>query len=131
MCVKTTILALMACLSVLVGSGCGALVVGGAVAAGAGTVAWVKGELKATVDGDLDHAWSASQTALKDLQMPVSAEEKDGIQGKLTARAAADKKVTVQVKKATGTTTDIGIRVGTWGDEPMSREILEKIKKHL
>ena len=129
--INRTILALAACLSVLACSGCAVLLVGGAVAAGAGTVVWVKGELKATVDGTLDHAWAASQAALKDLQMPVTGQEKDGLQGKLTARAAGDKKVTILVKKATGTTTDIGIRVGTWGDEPMSREILDKIKKHL
>ena len=129
--IRKWILVFTACLSVLACSGCAVLLVGGAVAAGAGTVVYVKGELKATVDGTLDRAWAASQAALKDLQMPVTGQEKDGLQGKLTARAAGDKKVTIHLKKVTGTTTDIGIRVGTWGDEPMSREILDKIKKHL
>lgn len=118
-------------LSVLFCNGCAALLAGGAVAAGAGTVVYVKGELQATVDGTMDHAWTASQAALKELQMPVTTEEKDALNGKLTARGAGDRKVTVRVKKVTGTSTEIGVRVGLWGDEAMSREILDKIKKHL
>ena len=128
---RNLIFALAACVSVLACSSCAVLLVGGAVAAGAGTAVWVKGELKATVDGTLDRVWTASEAALKELEMPVTGQEKDGLQGKLTARGAGDKKVTIQVKKVTGTTTEIGIRVGTWGNEAMSREVLDKIKKHL
>lgn len=112
-------------------SGCALLVVGGAAAAGAGTVAYVRGELQATVDGTLDRSWSALQSGLKDLQMPVTDQQKDGLSGKLTARAVGDKKVVLRLKKVTGTTTEIGIRVGTWGDEAKSRQILDQIKKHL
>jgi len=107
------------------------LLVGGAVAAGAGTVVYVKGQLKATVEGTLDRAWIAAHEAFKELQMPVTSETKDALSGKLTARAAGDKKVTVSFRKAAGTSTELGIRVGTWGDEAMSREILDKIKKHI
>jgi len=121
----------MALALALVGSGCALLVVGGAAAAGAGTVAYVRGELQATVDGALDKTWSATLGALKDLQMPVTDQQKDGLSGKLTARAMGDKKVTVRLKKVTGTTTQIGIRVGTWGDEVRSRQILDQIKTRL
>ena len=129
--IKNWILAVGIGLGGMLCNGCAVLLVGGAVAAGAGTVVYIKGELQATVDGTMDNVWTASQAALKDLQMPVTSEEKDALNGKLTARAAGDKKVTVRVKKVTGTSTEIGIRVGLWGDEPMSREILDKIKKHL
>lgn len=128
---KDWILTVTIGLSVVIGNGCAVLPAGGAVAAGTGTVIYVKGELQATVDGTMDRAWTASQAALKELQMPVTTEEKDARNGKLTARGAGDKKVTLRVKKVTGTSTEIGVRVGLWGDEAMSREILDKIKKYL
>lgn len=111
--------------------GCVLLAVGGAAAAGAGTVAYVRGELQTTVDAPLERTWAASQKALTDLQMPVTDQDKDGLSGKLTARAAGDKKVVVRVKKVTSTATELGIRIGTWGDETKSHEILEAIKRRL
>lgn len=121
----------VACVCCLVSTGCTLLLLGGAAAAGAGTVVYVRGELQTTVDATLDGAWRASRDALKDLQMPVTAETKDGLTGKLTARTAGDKKVTIRLKKVTDTTTDLSIRMGTWGDETASRQLLEQIKKRL
>jgi len=112
-------------------SGCVALLVGGAAAAGAGTVAYVRGELRSTEDAPFERAWAAAQRALRDLEIPVTAQEKDGLSGRITARAAGDRKVTVRLRKVTGTTTEIRIRVGTWGDEAASRQILESIQRRL
>lgn len=111
--------------------GCLVVAVGGAAAAGAGTVAYLRGELQTTVDASLERAVAASQQALKDLKMPVTAEERDGISGRITARAAGDKKVVIRTRKVTGTATELGIRVGTWGEETMSHQILDRIKQHL
>jgi hypothetical protein len=110
-------------------TGCIALVVGGA--AGAGTYAYVSGELKTTESASLDRAWSASQGAIKELQFKVTTEQKDALQGRLIARTAADKKVEVNLKKISDNTTEIRIRVGTFGDEDLSQLILQKIKKRL
>ena len=112
-------------------TGCAVLLVGGAAAAGAGTVAYIRGDLKATLDGTLERATAAARAALEDLAMPLTAEESDGVSAKLTARARGDKKVSVVIKKVTGTTTEVRIRVGTWGDEATSREILGGIEKRL
>lgn len=115
----------------LASSGCVALLVGGAAAAGAGTVAYVRGELQSTLDAPFDRAWTATVRALGDLGMPVTAQEKDGLSGRITARAAGDRKVTVQLRKVSGTATEVRIRVGTWGDEAASRQILEQIQRRL
>ncbi|MGA4643083.1 DUF3568 family protein [Limisphaera sp. 4302-co] len=115
----------------MLSSGCVALLVGGAAAAGAGTVAYVQGELRSTEDAPFERAWTAAQRALRDLEMPVTAQEKDGLSGRIIARAAGDRKVTVRLRKVTGTTTEIRIRVGTWGDEAASRQILESIQRRL
>jgi hypothetical protein len=63
------------------------------------------------------------------LGFTVTSKEKDAISGELIARGASDKKITVKLKKQTEEVTEIRIRIGTFGDESMSRQILEEIKK--
>jgi Protein of unknown function (DUF3568) len=128
---KWFIVALAAALPVL-GGGCGLLLVGGAAAAaGVGTYAYVNGELRGTEAAPLDKVWDASQAAMKDMQFPVVTKTKDALEGLLTARTAADKKVQVTLKKLSDSSTEIRIRVGTFGDEAISRMIMDKIKSHL
>ena len=126
---RRSLIAVVICVGVLSSYGCAALVVGGA--AGAGTVAYVRGELKAVEDVSLDRAWPAAKQAMSDLEFSVTKSEKDAFNGELVARGAGDKKVVVELKRQSDSVTEIKIRVGTFGDEAMSRKILETIKKHL
>jgi hypothetical protein len=109
------------------------LVVGAAVGAGAGVAgyAYVNGELKSTESAPLDRAWTGTLAAMKDLEFPIVSQQKNAVQADLTVRNASDKKTTIQLKKVTEGATEIRIRVGTFGDESLSRVILEKIKKRL
>ncbi len=123
-------LTLVAGLFVLVlGSGCVAALVGGA-AAGAGTVAYVRGELTATESVSLDKAWSAAQEAMKDLQLTMFSQRKDGLSATLEATKADGKKIHIKLTKAAETETKIQIRVGVFGDQTWSRTILDQMKKH-
>lgn len=113
-------------------SGCAGLVlVGAGAAAGVGTYKYVNGELKATEQVTLDKAWSATQGAVKELEFVVISNQKDALTGKLVARTAADKKVQIALKKQGEQVTEIEIRVGTFGDEALSRIVHDKIKKRL
>jgi hypothetical protein len=112
-------------------TGCLLLVAGGAAAAGAGTYAYVSGDLKGTESASLDRVWTATQAAVTELQLPITSRQKDALGARLLARTSSDKKVDIRLKKLTDTSTEIRIRVGTWGDESVSRLILEKIKKRL
>ena len=127
---KTIMIGLMAGLLVL-GGGCALVVVGGAAAAGVGGYAYVKGEVKTTESATLNKAWDATLAAMKDLEYPVISQGKDALSAEVTVRNASDTKITIKLAKAFETTTEIRIRVGTFGDEALSRTILEKIKKHL
>jgi len=49
---------------------------------------------------------------------------------RFVARTATDKKIEVTLNKKSANSTEIRIRVGTFGDEPMSRQLLDKIKSH-
>jgi hypothetical protein len=122
-----SLIAAMVLLSLLLSYGCAALLVGGA--AGAGAVAYVRGELKSIEDVSLDQAWPAAKQAMSDLELVVTSSEKDAFNGELTARGAGDKKIVVKLTKQSDAVTEIKIRVGAFGDEAMSRKILESIKK--
>ena len=115
--------------AVALGVGCAAVVVG--AAAGAGAVVWDKGTLKSTEYASYDQGWNAAMAAMSELSYAVVGQEKGEVSGKITARAAGDKKITVEVKKVSGTSVGFDIRVGTWGDKTQSLQILDIIRKHL
>ena len=124
--VLTLVLAAVAALS----NGCLLFVAAAGAGAGVGTYAYVSGELQATETVTLDKAWDASQAAMKDLSYSITEKQKDALQAKLVARGAGDKRVEVKLEKKSETVTQIGIRVGTFGDETLSRQILATMKSH-
>jgi hypothetical protein len=111
-------------------SGCALFVVGAAAGAGAGAYAYVNGELKETEGVSYDTACNATLAAMNDLQYAVVSKPKDAAAATITARTATDKKIVVTLTKQSATSTEIRIRVGTFGDEPLSRQLLDKIKTH-
>ena len=118
-------------LALLLQTGCALVLIGGGAAAGIGGYAYVKGELKAVEKNSLDKVWEASLAAMQDLEFPVTSQSKDALTGKLTARTAKDKKVSIELKALPDSSTEIKVRVGTFGDEALSLVIMDKIKKHL
>lgn len=118
----------MFCLGLFL-TGCAAVLVGGA--AGVGTYAYIKGELKVTEAATLERTWSATQSAMKDLQFRVTTQQKDALQGRLVAKTASDKRIEIDLEKVSDTMTEVRVRVGTFGDEDLSRLIVQKIEKRL
>ncbi len=112
-------------------TGCIAAAVGGGVAAGAGTVAYIKGELKATEEANIDRAWQATEQAIDQLRFLVINKVHDAVSGEIEARTADNEKIHISLKRKTENLTDISIRVGLFGDEALSRLILDKIQQNL
>jgi hypothetical protein len=112
------------------GSGCALFLVGGAAAAGAGTVAYVNGELEETEDVAYETAYNAALAAMSDLQYTVVDKSRNLLTIKIVARTIGDKRIQVMLDKQSATVTEIRVRVGTFGDESLSRQILDKIKSH-
>lgn len=111
--------------AVLVQSGCVAVV----AAAGAGTgVAWYNGRLDAQLEANLDQVYRGAQKAIADLEFAKVSENKSAIDALLVARTALDKKVEIKLTTSGERATKVSIRVGVFGDEPLSLTILEKIK---
>ena len=111
--------------------GCAVLLVGGGAVAGAGMVAYAKGELTAAETADLDRVWAAAQGAMDDLDFVIQSRLTTAGSAKLIARGAGSRRVTVTVERRVGSLTDITVRVGYFGDEPLSRLILQKIRRRL
>jgi len=112
-------------------SGCFLFVVGAAAGGGAAGYAWVNGEVKITEGSSLNQTWDASLAAMKDLEFSVTEKSKDALSGYVTAQTADNKNIKINLKYISNTSTEIRIRVGTFGDEDLSRIILNKINNHL
>jgi hypothetical protein len=121
-------IALIFLCSVLMLQGCVAVIGAGA---GAGTVAYVRGELQTSYAASFNRTWEASLAALKDLGITVYNTEKDATEGNIEATKADGTKVKINLKPAGSDITAVKIRVGIFGDEEVSRTISNQISKRL
>jgi hypothetical protein len=109
--------------------GCGAIVAG--AAAGAGAIAYMRGELEATEEAPLDAVVAATHAAIDDLELRLISTEADAYSGKIAAETARGTDIGISLKRVSDNVTEIHIRVGVFGDEDLSRLIHEKIQSHL
>jgi len=124
------ILLLLASPAVL--TGClAAAAVGAGAAAGAGTIAYISGELKSTEGYPFPTVWAATVKAIEQLDFIVVNKVSDAISGEIDSVTADNKKVKITVKRVGDNITEIKIRVDTFGDETLSRYILSKIQSNI
>jgi hypothetical protein len=105
-----------------------------AVAAGAGAgaaVAYVRGQLEATLGSGFENSVQATNSAIRELGLAKVSERKDALLAVIIVRNAEDKKIEIRLENSALELTKIRIRVGIFGDEPLSIAILERIKNHL
>ena len=108
--------------------GCGLAVVGGAAA---GTVAYIRGDLTATLDGSLSRSVKAVDAAIQETGVNQISRNVDKLGAKYVLRTAQDDKVEITLEKATSNATNIVIRVGVFGDEALSNQILSEIQQKM
>ena len=111
--------------------GCVLLALGTGAAAGAGAVAYMKGELRVTYTAPLDRTWEATLGALDDLGYGILTSQKGESGGEIEAKKVGQDKVTVGLSISGPGTTLVTIRVGIFGDEEVSRTIQGKITSRL
>lgn len=103
----------------------GCLLFGGA-AVGAGTYAYVSGNLKTTYDATMSQAWEAAEQALANLNMEVVEANSDAFSGRFTGKMGDGRDYTISLTKVTDETTEIAVRVGL-GDRDVSETIHREI----
>lgn len=121
----------VACLAAMMVWTSGCIVAVAGVAAGAGAVVWMEGELKSTQSQPVEKCVPAVRAGLKDMGYGTPTESWDSGNQRFTTYASNGKKVQVTLVKLGPSSTEIRIRVGTFGDEQLSHQILTKIQSHL
>lgn len=109
--------------------GCVALAVGGA-AAGAGGVAYAKGNKKRTYDHSIDTVSQAAMNALAELELNVAHANHDQLKGRIDAYTATGDHIKIKLENL-GHATELDVRINTFGDSSMSQMILSKIDQNL
>lgn len=126
----------------LLASGCSwrgvltTLGIAGAAGAGAAAVYYAKGDLQAPLDSDLRKAHDASRRTLQDNGYTIERDSVDALNGSIDAYKGSkegDDRTTVRIrtKRNKEDATDISIRVGVFGDEKLSRQLLREIEEKL
>ena len=120
-----------ALLAIASGAGCVAVVVGAGAGAAVAAVAYVRGDLDATLNASFDKSIAAANKAVEQLQFVKVSQNRDALQAIIVARNAADKKIEFRIEKVGDGVTTLKIRVGVFGDEALSLAILDKVKANL
>jgi hypothetical protein len=120
----------------LANSGC-LLIAAGATGGAAVGYAYCKGKVCQTFPASFQDTWTATQTALGELGMPlVRAESKVG-SGFLESRTADGERVRIYLEvqpcriPAEVAATRVCVRVATFGDHPVSGRVLDQVSFHL
>jgi hypothetical protein len=122
----------------LASSGCLAVAVGGAAAGGAVGYAYLRGGLSQEFRAGLDDTWVATNAALGDLGMSVlAAGSKGETSAVVESQTGAGAKVHISLETrpspipAEGPLTRVSVRVGVFGDRPVSERVLAQIQGRL
>lgn len=105
-----------------------------AVAAGAGAgaaVAYVRGDLDATLKANYDKSVHAVEKAIDQLKLAKISEEKNALKAVIITRNAADVKIEMHIERLADDATKLKIRVGTFGNDELQLEVLDRVKKNL
>jgi len=112
-------------------TGCLLLVAGAAAGGAAGGVAYVKGKSVNTVDGNPKQVAAATEKAFKEMDMVVVSNSSSTADAEIVARTARDVKIDVVAKADSEKLSTVYVRVGTFGDEALQNQVLDKIKANL
>ena len=110
-------------------SSCAAFIVGGA--AGVGAVVYEKGQLTSHEGTGYDETLEAVFKAMDQLGYAVEKTEKSMAREKVIAVTPDGDKIHTTVRYKKVDYTEITIRVGTFGNEELSRKVLDQIRSNL
>ena len=102
-----------------------------AAGAGAGTIAYIRGDLEAVEPKGLNAVYRATEKAMDELELNVIQKKKDATSAVIVARDAEDKKITIKLSPTAEESTKLSVRVGLFGSETKSRLIYQKIHDNL
>jgi hypothetical protein len=111
--------------------GCLLVAAGAAGGAAAGGILFYQGELKTSEHATPPEIVAAAKTALENMYIAVVSSTSDELSGEVIGRTSTDERIRIVVQYQAEGISEVGIRVGTWGNEEVSRRILNEIEKGL
>ena len=123
-------LALASVLGLVAATQSGCLIAAGAAGTG-GTVAYVSGDTEAVMDGNPEEVTAAGEEAVEELNLTLVSAESDDLKGKVVARTARDKRLTIVVRSEGEGRSRVSIRAGTFGDSTVQQRVLEEMQNRL
>jgi len=93
--------------------------------------AYSLGHLDVLVNADPKRIVDAAKTVLEEMDIQVESAVASGVDGQVIGKTALDKRIQITVERQDAETSKYSIVIGTFGDEPLSREIHEKMKAKL
>ena len=124
---------LIVIMHLLLSTGCIALVVG--AGAGAGTFAYVDGQLNRTYQANYQTTYEVCKGILQDMKQPILEEKTDGTQTTIKSKRVDETPMTVKVRIIDPDWTEVSVRTGYIGlwkkqiSEQFHEFIAERIKK--
>ena len=125
---KPRVLALLIALLMAVG-GCAGLLIGAGT--GVGTYAYIEGNLKRDYETTLPRVWDATLAALKQLRLKPDDKEHDAFNGRIKGKMADGSEFKINLKRISDKQTEVGVRIGVFGDRQKSEGIHETIAGEL
>ncbi|MFN0008258.1 MAG: DUF3568 family protein [Planctomycetota bacterium] len=93
--------------------------------------AYSLGHLDVMVDADPKRIVEAAEAVLKEMDIEVVSAVASGVDGRVVGRTALQKRIEITVERQDADTSKYSIMIGSFGDQPLSREIHEKMKAKL
>ncbi len=98
-----------------------------AAAVGTGAYFYIKGDLKRNYEAPMDKTWDATTNAVEALKLNVESQNHDALTGIIKGKMADDKSFEINLKRVGDNLTEVGVRIGTFGDRERSETIHDKI----
>lgn len=111
-------------------AGCFGAFVAGAAGGAAGAI-YVKGRLIEVLEASVGEVHMASREALLELGLPIIEDAADASSAKLRSEYADGRRVWVDIRAETPTTTKITIRTGPIRDWDRANDVLSRVKRNL
>ena len=107
-------------------------VIGAAAAAvGVGTYAYVKGDLKRNYEAPMDKTWEATIQTVEALKLNVESQNHDALTGVIKGKMADETSFEINMKRVSENLTEVGVRIGTFGNREKSEAIHNTIHSKL
>ncbi len=97
----------------------------------AGTTAYLQGRLESAWKVPIETVASATRAAFAELGYEPSGEEAYGNLVVLRAKEASGRMIEITLERSSERVTHIQVRVGFWGDQAISRLVLDEMEKAL